>query len=507
MSARTWSEQQTAIFRFFVEAIGHLIVRARAGTGKTTTIVEAVKRYLAADCARRVVVCAFNKKIEQELTARFAGFPVTVKTLHAIGSSIVRKYWSGIPVESKEQRGLRAKGLTERVCGQQVPDALKKLVTRLHTYGREIAPLAQAPGDLIDIAINFECVPDDEWADEGWTVERIEGYALAAMKLAADVRPAFIDFSDMIFLPVRNRWLYKWADLVVVDEAQDMTVAQLTLARGICKGRVVVVGDDRQAIYSFRGADAGSLDRLKTELNAAEHGLTTTYRCGKAIVAYAARMVPDFEAGAGNPEGEVLGLNTEKLVETVALGDFVLSRMNAPLVGVAMKLLRAGKRTQIAGKQIGQDLIDLVRRLNRKARSVPEFLARLEGWSEKELKRASKGKNEIAVQARMEEVLDRVEMLKSLADGAANHREIEARIEALFTDDGLGAAGVITCSSVHRAKGLEADRVFVLAATLKTHNIEEENIHYVAATRAKTSLFMVGDGYDRMTFGRQEAAA
>lgn len=501
---RTWSSQQHAIFTFFVEALGHLIVRARAGCGKTTTIVEAVKRYLAAHPGRRVVVCAFNKKIEQELTKRFVGFPVTVKTLHAIGSSIVRKYWSGIAVESKEQRGERAKGLTERVCGQRVPDALKKLVTKLHTLGREIAPLAQAPGDLIDIAINFECVPDDEWAAEGWTVEQIEAYALQAMQLAADVRPPFIDFADMIFLPVRNRWLYKWADLVVVDEAQDMTVAQLCIARGICKGRIVVVGDDRQAIYSFRGADAGSLDRLKTELCATELGLTTTYRCGKAIVAYAARMVPDFEAGVGNAIGEILGLNTEKLADTVALGDFVLSRMNAPLVSVAMKLLRAGKRTQIAGKAIGQDLIDLVRRLNRSARSVPEFLTRLNGWTERELKRAAKGKNELAVQARMEEILDRAEMLKSLADDARSTREIEERIEALFTDDGLGQAGVITCSSVHRAKGLEADRVFVLAETLKTHNIEEENIHYVAATRAKTSLFMVGDGYDRVNF--QEAA-
>jgi superfamily I DNA/RNA helicase len=44
---------------------------------------------------------------------------------------------------------------------------------------------------------------------------------------------------------------------------------------------------------------------------------------------------------------------------------------------------------------------------------------------------------------------------------------------------------------VHRAKGLEANRVFVLEFTLKGGNIEEENIQYVAITRAKQHLTMV----------------
>jgi superfamily I DNA/RNA helicase len=50
---------------------------------------------------------------------------------------------------------------------------------------------------------------------------------------------------------------------------------------------------------------------------------------------------------------------------------------------------------------------------------------------------------------------------------------------------------MITCSSVHRAKGLEAERVFVLAKTLRTDNDEERNISYVAITRAKSSLVYV----------------
>lgn len=157
-----------------------------------------------------------------------------------------------------------------------------------------------------------------------------------------------------------------------------------------------------------------------------------------------------------------------------------------------MKLLRAGKRTRVAGKDIGKGLTGLIRKL--KARSVPDLLAKVEAWAQREnarheaqLTKATNGRA-AAIKAKMEAVLDQADMLTSLAEGAKGVNEVEARIEALFTDDGLGQAGVITCSSVHRSKGLEADRVFVLRDTLRDANEEERNIAYVAITRAKKEL-------------------
>jgi len=272
---RTWSTQQDGIFTFFVDADGHLVVRARAGTGKTTTIVEAVKRYLVAHPGKLVVVCAFNKRIADELTTRFVGCAgVQVKTLHAIGWSIVRRWWQGVRINDKKKDPItRADDLTNRVCGQKVPDEITKLVSRLHTLARETMPLATRADQLIDLAESHECMPSDEWMEEGWTTERVAEYAVQAMDLAAREKPIAtgIDFADQIFLPVRNGWINGWADLVVVDEAQDMTLAQLIIARGILRkgGRMIVVGDDRQAIYGFRGADSGSPARLKAELAAA----------------------------------------------------------------------------------------------------------------------------------------------------------------------------------------------------------------------------------------------
>ena len=124
---------------------------------------------------------------------------------------------------------------------------------------------------------------------------------------AAEEPTEAIDFADMIFLPLRKGMVYPSYELVVIDEAQDMTRPQLEIARRATTkdGRIFIVGDDRQAIYGFRGADSGALDRLKEQLQATELGLKTTYRCGRAIVERAREYVPDFEAAPTVEEGVV----------------------------------------------------------------------------------------------------------------------------------------------------------------------------------------------------------
>lgn len=498
--SRTWSAQQDAIFGFVLHALGHLVVIARAGCGKTTTIVEAVIRWLAVNPGRRVTVCAFNKKIEQELVTRFVGRPVTVKTLHAIGLACVKRYWPTVRInDPKKDPVSRKDDLTQRVCGNRVPDTIKRLVSKLHTMAREIHPHAVRGSELLDLALDKECVPDDEWASEGYDIDYVCARAVEAMKLAEE-KPikTGIDFADMIFLPVRMRWLHATEDLVVVDEAQDMTNAKLEIARGICKGRMILVGDDRQAIYEFLGATADGLFRMAEALQATRLNLTVTYRCGTSIVARATELVPDFEAGPNNPEGSVSALSVGQLADTAELGDFILSRVNAPLVATAMTLLRAGKRARVAGKDIGDDLLKLVKRIGRSARSVPEFLGALSGWTTQQVNRAkAAGRSPEATEHMIGSILDQADMLRNLADDARSVGEIGERIEALFTDNGLGAAGVITLSSVHKAKGLEADRVFILADTLREHTTEEMNIQYVAITRAKRTLVMVYEALEQ----------
>lgn len=492
-AARTWSPQQDRIFGWFADASGHLIVRARAGTGKTTTIIEGITRAPE----DRILLAAFNKRIAEELKSRLTNPAAEAKTLHAVGFSCVRRFWESISLADGNRRAL---GLAEAVCGQQAPDAIKKIVANLCTKGREMAPHATEPGSLIDIALAFDCAPDAEWAEYGFDVQYCDARALEAMQLAAEKKPVHgIDFADMLYLPVRNHWLHPMFDLVVVDEAQDMTVTQLEIARGVCRGRIAVVGDDRQAIYAFRGADATSLDRLKAELGAVELGLTVTYRCAQVITQAAQRLVPDLEAHHSNPEGAIeVAMSVDAVVTRAEPGDFVLSRINAPLASVAMAMLRANKRVKIQGKDIGAGLKALVRKLakGKAASSIPEFLVKLVAWERREVDRLEKMDREDRIDA----VRDKAETIRHLTDGVAGPRELEARLDHLFTDDPM--VGAVVCSSVHKAKGLEAGRVFVLRSTLyprppkgRTHTParmqEEANIEYVAITRAQRTLVWV----------------
>jgi len=516
-AAFTWSEQQTAIFAWFskdqnffdqaveagqydihIDAEGHLVVRARAGTGKTTVIIEGVKR----SPSRRILICAFSKIIQEELQARIgSNFPhITAQTLHSVGLACVRQIMPKIRWKFTNER---ADWLTDQVCGEVAPDQIKRLVSKLHTKGREIAPHAKRVGDLTAIAITHECEPEQTWARSGFGLEYVETKALEAMVLAANVKDGeLIDGSDMIFLPVRNGLMVPMYDEVVVDEAQDMTVAQLEIARGVLRpdGRMAVVGDNRQAIFAFRGADSDSLDRLKGELGAGELGLTQTRRCGRQIVALASTLVPDFEAADTNPDGSVEDLHRDRLVATAQLGDFILSRTNAPLVPIAIQLLREKKRARVAGQDIGRGLKALVRKL--RAVSVEDFLVKIEAWRTREEARvkvqmeAATNGRKAAFQSKIETINDQAAMLVELSEGATSMDNLNERIDYLFTDDGLGEKGVITCSSVHRAKGLEADRVFVLADTLRSTNQEELNIQYVAYTRAKSTLVLVHKSMD-----------
>lgn len=277
-----------------------------------------------------------------------------------------------------------------------------------------------------------------------------------------------------------------------------MNAAQIELAlKSVRKGgRVLVVGDDRQAIYGFRGADSGSLDRLKAAMGAEELPLTVTYRCPKAVVAEAQRLVPDYLAAESAPAGVVETMPLAKLAKAVTPGDFVLSRKNAPLVRTCLSILRVGTRAKVEGRDVGKGLVALVKKL--KAKSMPNFLERLEAWEAKEVARALKLKPERA-EVKRAEIEDQAETLRALADGLSGIPELEARIESLFADV-EGAPSQVVCSTVHRSKGLEAANVFILKETLVrrgkdgkplAQSPEEANIEYVAITRAQQRMVWV----------------
>jgi hypothetical protein len=450
MSDIQWSPAQTAIFEWFATGSGHLVVEARAGAAKTTTILEAIN-YAP---EQRILLAAFNKRIATELATRLRNPNAVAKTLHGVGFACVMRYWGYVKVDDR-----RGDWLTDRACEAvdptvDVPIKIKRLITKLHGKAREILPLATEVGDLTDLADTFECEPDEEWESVGFDTAFVEARALKAMVLAAADKPVAtgIDFADMVFLPIRNRWMLPIYDMAVVDEVQDMTAAQLMLARGVCKGRLALVGDPKQCLYSFRGAALDGMAAMKEELHATDLRLSTTYRCGKAIVAHAQRLVPDFFAGENNHPGTVRRVpDVRQMTAEAAPGDFILSRKNAPLAGVAMSLIRANKRVVITGRDVGKGLEELARKLatGSAEHSIPMFLTKLANWEEKEIHRASKLKPESKAAQKIDAIQDKAETLQTLVDGIASVHELLTRLADLFSDTG-NPATVTTCSTVHK---------------------------------------------------------
>ncbi|HYO56978.1 ATP-dependent helicase [Archangium sp.] len=473
-----WSVQQNAIFDFFATGKGNAAVRARAGTGKTTTILEGITYAPESD----IVLAAFNKRIADELLTKLKNPAATAKTLHALGFAAVKTYWNGTALD--KDRGLT---LARRAAGHQSPDLMIKLIRKLAAYGKNIAPFGSV-ADLVELAIQFDVEPDTDWSESGWDTEKVAKCAHEAMRLATQ-RDGTVDFDDMIFVPVAMKMVHPKYDLVVIDEAQDMNLTQLLLAQKLVHkgGRTVVVGDDRQAIYGFRGADSKSLDRFKSELSAVEFPLTTTYRCPKKVVALAQQLVPDYRAADTAPEGIVREVSNSKLVDEATPGCFILSRKNAPLVSTCIKLLKRGKRAKVEGKDIGRSLLTIVKKLG--GTTIESFLTELAAWEEREMNRARLAAKD--PEPVIERIADQAGMLVALCEGLFTTKELEARIENLFDDAAEGAQPLIICSSVHKAKGLERERVFLLKDTFSRTGTEECNIEYVAITRAKQELIWV----------------
>lgn len=485
---KNWSPQQIEIFKNFAEGTGHTILDARAGCGKTTTVLEGLN-YVPTS-VRSILCVAFNKVIAEELKTRIKNPRAEAKTLHSLGNGFVFKRWGKVQIDERRSHklALQASGL------RNPPNGLIPAIAKLTSLGKNLAPFATV-SDLIQIGADFDIGADlaaISWGqtEDPWELEDAATCAHRVMELSTQ-KTGSIDYDDMVFLPVRCKWIFPKYDMVVVDECQDMNAAQIILARGVCHrgGRIVVVGDPHQAIYGFRGADSHSMERLESELSAKRLGLTTTYRCPKAVVAIAQTIVPDFKAAPSAPEGIVRSLDSQELANAAQPGDFILSRKNAPLASTCLSLLRQGKRAVIRGRDFGATLVKIVEK--QEAKDLFDLQEKINTWQQNTVEVLLR---QDAPEAKIDLVSDQAETIKNLSEGLATIPELLSRMDALFSNNNIGSA--IICSSVHKAKGLEADRVFLLVDTLYPgkngrDSEEERNIHYVAVTRAKKELVLV----------------
>jgi hypothetical protein len=505
----------------------HLIVVARAGTGKTTTLTKGLFHMRGLDTgiepspqqwavweamaegrteANRVGMVAFNKAIAEDFRGKVPP-GVDTMTMHSLGYRAVNAAVGYCRVDKD-----RSKKILCELMGYSDPRQVRGEALTVLNAADELVRLCKM--NLVDADQGEDQAPGswDAALDQltsHYDVElngcKRQVYLLVpqALDRCADTTDRTLNFDDMVWLPVRLRLPVPQYDLLLVDESQDLNRCQQELAC-MAGRRLVLCGDDRQAIYGFAGADARSISNMQERLGATDRGavvlpLTVTRRCGRAIVEEARKIVGDFEAHESNPDGVVRTGVYEAEGKTyrdeAVDGDFVLCRVNAPLVSQCFKFLKQGRKANIQGRDIGQGLVRTIRGL--KAGTVAQLVGKVSDWLEAETRKEQAkrfpNENKLIV------LQDRADCILVFTEGAATVEEVVGRIEKIFTDD--RQAPGIRLSSIHKAKGLEARRVYLLKpkgagiphpmARTEWQQGQEMNLLYVAVTRAIEELVFV----------------
>lgn len=490
------SQYQKAIFDYIQHEKGNLVVEAAAGSGKTYTLVKALS-LIPQD--KRVLMTAFNKDIVKELTKKVKEFPnVEVRTLHGLGMILTTR---GLGIGGMKPEGYKYtqliynhwQDLTKTNINKLSRNARKSFVEntkKLVDFGRFY--LATTRSEMIELMIKYDipCVADE--VDVALKVMAIGGKNLDS-----------IDYTDMIWMPhIYDLHLQECEyDFIMVDECQDLNVAERNLVLRCLKegGRLIAVGDSNQCIYGFSGSDPDSFRAIQSIPNTVSMPLSISYRCPESVVKFAQNLVPSIEAKQGAEEGVILDCVS---LDDVHDGDMVLCRNNAPLLQVYCKLLEQGKRAYIRGSDVGKNLQNIVigthkDYLHTNLKRDGVFIRLYEDLFNSRkaiMERYGISQEDAMKHETIQAKLDMIRALEVLGADLTTTEELTKKIEDIFPKNDKGEG--IMLSTVHKAKGLEADNVFIACASLMPSKSaldewqvqQERNLMYVAYTRAKKVL-------------------
>lgn len=500
------SDEQRRIFGFIDQGRGDGIVESVAGSGKTETLLG---------CARLIpesescLICAFNKPVEAELSDKIDQDNVDVRTLHSKGQQILEN--------SREQSFEVKKGKMWGIVGPKIGDIdgdPKEVMEDVTDICARVKQTCTDPRDeeaVEEVATFFGY----DWREEYKTV--VEEAISASMKEAR--KNGDIDYDDMVYIPVQFNEVRGEYDWVLVDEAQDLNKAQQQLALGVCKdeGRCLFVGDENQAINGFQGADPNAIDHIEERIGtrrgdeASRMSLSTCYRCPTSHVSKAQELVPRIKPSVRAREGTLQTRKLEQLPEYLGSSDnrdgdddeLVLCRENEPLIDWCVKTaLEKEMKAWVQEEDLHEKLKDLTEEAVEQAEADEGFSALQNG-----LKRCEENAQTIASKkenASPENIRKRAEVLQKVIEqvGARPVQTIKRRIEDYFepSDDG------IKFSTIHRAKGQEADCVFVIKPDTSFYRKgnpewqkqQEENIRYVMLTRSKGTLVLMYEEVEKM---------
>lgn len=491
------SKYQTAIFDFVVHGCGNGVIRARAGSGKTASLIGAMK---LVPKNKKCIFLAFNKSVKEEIEKKLAGYDnCTVKTLHGLGYSMISNYIKDKPnVDEFKYNSFLRHNINE-LSTASIKD--KKKITeycdniiQLLEFSR--MNLAQSKREIENVANEYSISHDNDEVD----------VVIKLMKWGKKHLDT-VDFTDLVWLPYEldippKQNKYDW---IFNDEAQDYSVAYVKLfMRCFKRGtRFVSCGDEFQSINQFAGASEQAFNTMVNMPNTQVFNLPISYRCDKEIIKEANRFVDDIiprdDAGLGI-------VKHDSSIAEIKDGDLVLSRTNGALVKLYTKLIKLGKACYIKGSDDDKNkFLDTIEKfrvgeeLGKHFECDGLFPRLYDNMISERNKLVDNGMDMIdaintqAVQSRY----DTISSLTTIASGCNNVTDLINRINKLYSRSNTG----ICLSTIHKAKGLEANNVHVICRSImpqkyaktKSEIQQERNLIYVLITRAKHKLCYVSE--------------
>ena len=545
-----FTSEQENIFRFIKNGMGHGIIDAVAGAGKTTTIMECAK-YV--ENKTDVLFCAFNKSIQGEIAAKFNRQmmnQITVKTIHALGFQILKdnnsaakkfvpkesKYWTILNTDPDIQDQmqayidelLRINGYDPNKFGSHkdfafvIKGMIYKFKERLLDMNQKIRATL-TPNDFEkfkDLVEHFGFFTEAETKGRRFHRE-LEiyfetGKILLEAGNALSKEALVIDYTDMLYLPfVWNLRASRTYSFLFIDECQDLSKSQLAvvLKYGQKDGRILAVGDPYQSIYGFAGADIESFGRIKKMINASPLPLTTCFRCPPNVVALAAGIRKDIFASK-REQGVIREIKFKQVVKMAKPDDLIISRYKEPILFLIFEFINQNMQVQIHRDEVNGIIDELKNLFKQEERAA--VIEKIAGNFE-EIKETAFDRWVFIIERearKMENLVERRIFIKTKTDYLNNRLEFMHKkylqwktschtINDLLRriKDFISATNdCVKLSTIHRAKGLEAGRVFILNFDDLPHIkpnqkpweiIQEQNLKYVAITRALSELYLV----------------
>ncbi len=286
---------------------GPLRIIAGAGTGKTRTLVSRLARLLDDGTPpERVLLVTFSRRAASELIRRAGQLVdprvarrVEAGTFHAVAHRILHRHRASLGLPD---------GFTVMDPGD-VGDLLALLRTPIAADRHRRFPKTSTVAAVYARVVSSQVSVDETVArDFPWCAEDIDGLKAIFREYTERKRAQqLLDFDDLLLFwraaamdPNVGPVLASMFDHVLVDEYQDTSIVQADVLRALrsLDARITVVGDDAQAIYSFRAASVRNiLDFPEQFPGATTVTLEQNYRSTRPILELANAVIADATEG------------------------------------------------------------------------------------------------------------------------------------------------------------------------------------------------------------------